>query len=82
MYILEVCLLAVVAMSGGTGSALVAYLVASVFEENTVACIAKSGSVPPEKLERARYIADLVGEWTSILGTAARSRETSWLLDW
>lgn len=53
---------AVVAMSGGTGSALLAYLLASVFDENTVACIGRSGSVPAQRLERARYTADLMGE--------------------
>ncbi|KAK9918384.1 hypothetical protein WJX75_003671 [Coccomyxa subellipsoidea] len=51
----------VVAMSGGTGSALLAYIVASVFDENTVACIGRSGSVPCERLHRARYTADLMG---------------------
>lgn len=50
-----------VAMSGGTGSALLAYIVASVFDENTVACIGRSGSLPAQKLERARYTADLIG---------------------
>lgn len=53
---------AVVAMSGGTGSALLAYIVASVFDENTVACIGRSGSVPCERLHRARYTADLMGD--------------------
>lgn len=53
---------AVVALSGGTGSALVAYLVASVFEENTVLCIGKSAALQPEKLQRARFVADLLGE--------------------
>lgn len=57
---------AVVAMSGGTGSALLAYIVASVFDENTVACIGRSGSVPAQRLERARYTADLMGEHTPI----------------
>ncbi|EIE21800.1 hypothetical protein COCSUDRAFT_66687 [Coccomyxa subellipsoidea C-169] len=51
----------VVAMSGGTGSALLAHIVASVFDENTVACIGRSGSVASERLHRARYTADLMG---------------------
>ena len=54
-------LLAVVALSGGTGSALVAYLVASVFEDSTVLCIGKSAALQPEKLQRARFVADLLG---------------------
>ena len=39
-----------------------AYLVASVFEENTVLCIGKSAALQPEKLQRARFVADLLGE--------------------
>ncbi len=53
---------AVVAMSGGTGSALLAHIVASVFDENTVACIGRSVTVASERLHRARYTADLMGE--------------------
>ena len=52
---------AVVALSGGTGSALVAYLVASVFEESTILCIGKSAALDPVKLQRARFVADLLG---------------------
>ncbi len=52
---------AVVALSGGTGSALVAYLVASVFEDSTILCIGKSAALQPEKLQRARFVADLLG---------------------
>ena len=51
----------VVALSGGTGSAVVAYLVASVFEDSTILCIGKSAALQPEKLERARFVADLLG---------------------
>ncbi|CAK0785177.1 hypothetical protein CVIRNUC_008383 [Coccomyxa viridis] len=51
----------VVALSGGTGSALVAYLVASVFEESTILCIGKSAALDPVKLQRARFVADLLG---------------------
>ena len=49
------------ALSGGTGSALVAYLVASVFEDSTILCIGKSAALQPEKLQRARFVADLLG---------------------
>ena len=43
------------------GSALVAYLVASVFEDSTILCIGKSAALQPEKLQRARFVADLLG---------------------
>ena len=52
---------AVVALSGGTGSALVAYLLASVFEDRAVACIGTSPSLPAAQLIRARYVADALG---------------------
>lgn len=58
----SVCPHAVVALSGGTGSALVAYLVASVFEDAAVACIGRSPSLPTAHLDRARYTADALGE--------------------
>jgi PP-loop superfamily ATP-utilizing enzyme len=51
----------VVALSGGSGSALVAYLLASVFEDSTVACIGVSPSLPEAQLQRARYTADALG---------------------
>ena len=59
-YFVALCC-AVVALSGGTGSALVAYLVASVFEESTILCIGKSAALDPVKLQRARFVADLLG---------------------
>jgi PP-loop superfamily ATP-utilizing enzyme len=62
-------------MSGGTGSALVAYLVASVFEDNTVACIGKSTSLSHSKLEQARYCADLLGLLPSSSPAFSASKE-------
>lgn len=38
-----------------------AYLVASVFEDSTILCIGKSAALQPEKLQRARFVADLLG---------------------
>lgn len=45
---------------------LVAYVVASVFEESTVLCIGKSAALHPEKLQRARFVADLLGMLHSV----------------
>jgi len=53
---------AVVALTGSRDSALVAYLVASVFEDQAVACIHKSATISVSKLQRARYTADLIGK--------------------
>ena len=69
----------VVALSGGTGSALVAYLVASVFEDRTILCIGKSAALQPEKLQRARFVADLLGAAHS-LSVWTRLRDVHWCL--
>ena len=63
---------AVVALSGGSGSALVAYLLASVFEDSTVACIGVSPSLPEAQLQRARYTADALGARGALLRACMR----------
>jgi len=59
---LAVCAaLAVVALSGSTRSALALFLVASVFDDNTVACISSASDLDPQRLQRVHLVADLLG---------------------
>jgi NH3-dependent NAD+ synthetase len=53
---------AVVALSGGLASALAAYLLTTVYEENCVACIATAADGTDQRVERARFVADWLGE--------------------
>ncbi len=57
---------AVVALSGSLRSSLTAFLVASVFDDNTVACISSAEDLDAERLQRVHLVADLLGECTSI----------------
>ncbi len=52
---------AVVALSGSTRSALALFLVASVFDDNTVACISSASDLDPQRLQRVHLVADLLG---------------------
>lgn len=53
---------AVVALSGSLRSSLTAFLVASVFDDNTVACISSAADLDGERLRRVHLVADLLGE--------------------
>lgn len=53
---------AVIALSGGLASALVAYLTYTVFEKNCVACVVNSGEGAEERLHRAKFICDWLGK--------------------
>eukprot|EP00884_Botryococcus_braunii_P002932 jgi/Botrbrau1/1263/Bobra.0163s0056.1 len=51
----------VVALSGGLASALVGYLVLTVYEQNSVACVVNSGEGAEERVRRAKFICDWLG---------------------
>ena len=53
-----------VALSGSLRSSLTAFLVASVFDDNTVACISSAADLGAERLQRVHLVADLLGEPT------------------
>lgn len=55
------CGSAVVALSGSTCSALALFLVSSVFDDNTVACISSTSDLDAERLQRVHLVADLLG---------------------
>lgn len=51
----------VVPFTGGSGPALLAYLLNSVFDGAVVACIGSAAHIPAEQLQHAQYVADLLG---------------------
>ncbi|KAK9807486.1 hypothetical protein WJX72_000457 [[Myrmecia] bisecta] len=51
----------VVAFTGDVCTALTAYLVSSVFDESTVACIGKTEALTQEELQQAHFVADVIG---------------------